>query len=311
MNLKLYLPLYCLLLITIGCSTKQTAVQDTVTAPPVMEKKEQPKSLLWEINGNGLSEPSYLFGTIHMIKGEDFFLPEGTLSAIDQSSKLVFELDMEEMTNPAKLMGVLEKAYMKGDTTLSDLLTEEDYALVKSHFQEKGLPLFFLERIKPMFLTVFASDEFDPSSLESGGLKSYELEFAEMAKDGNKSTGGLETVDYQISVFDAIPYQDQADMLIEAIKASSSEEDSLEGLVKLYKEQDIYGLYDMMKQDESIGEFEDVLLNQRNKNWIPLMKDEMMNQQTFFAVGAGHLGGKYGVIQLLRDAGYELSPKSN
>ncbi len=310
MTSKIFLLISSVLMITIGCSTSQTAVQETVTEAPAIVDSV-PKSLLWEINGNGLTEPSYLFGTIHMIKGEDFFLPEGTLSAIDESSKLVFELDMEEMTNPAKLMGVLEKAYMKGDTSLSDLMTEEDYSIVESHFNDKGLPLFFLERIKPMFLTVFASDEFDPTGLESGGLKSYELEFAEMAKDGNKSTGGLETVDYQISVFDAIPYQDQADMLIEAIKSSTSEEDSLADLVKLYKEQDIYGLYDMMKQDESIGEFEDVLLNQRNKNWIPLMKEEMANQRTFFAVGAGHLGGKYGVIQLLRDEGYELSPLSN
>jgi len=311
MNFKI-ISLFCsIVLFTIGCSTSQESVQETVAEAPAMIKKEKPKSLLWRIDGNGLTESSYLFGTIHMIKGEDFFLPDGTLSAIDESSKMMFELDMEEMTNPAKLMGVLEKAYMKGDTSLSDLLTEEDYGVVKAHFQQKGLPLVFLERIKPMFLTVFASDEFDPTSLQDGGLKSYELEFAEIAKDGNKSTGGLETVDYQISVFDAIPYQDQADMLVEAIKATSSEEDSLADLVKLYKQQDIYGLYELMKQDESIGEFEDVLLNQRNKNWIPLMKDEMRNQRTFFAVGAGHLGGKYGVIQLLRDAGYEVSPLSN
>jgi len=204
----------------------------------------------------------------------------------------------------------MQKAYMKGDTSLSDLLTEEDYGVVKAHFKEKGLPLFLLERIKPMFLSVFASDDFDPSSLQSGGLKSYELEFAEIAKSGGKGTGGLETVDYQIAVFDAIPYHDQADMLLEAIKASGSDDDSFDELVTLYKEQDIYGLYEMLKGDESIGEFEDVLLNQRNKNWIPLMKEEMLNQRTFFAVGAGHLGGQFGVIQLLQDAGYKLRPLS-
>jgi len=246
-----------------------------------------------------------------MIKGEDFFLPDGTLSSIDNSSKMIFEIDMEEMTNPAKIMGVLQKAYMKGDTTLSDLLTDDEYAVVKSHFEEKGLPLMFLERIKPMFLTVFASDEFDPTSLQNGGLKSYELEFAEIAKQGGKTTGGLETIDFQISVFDAIPYDDQAKMLVDAIQSSSDAEDSLADLVELYKAQDIYGLYEMMKQDESIGEFEDVLLNQRNKNWIPIMESEMKAQRTFFAVGAGHLGGKVGVIQLLRDAGYTLEPISN
>lgn len=291
-----------------ACSTTSTAPQISETASAPIAK-EKPKSLLWEINGNGLTASSYLFGTIHMINAEDFFLPEGTLTAIDEVSKMVFELDMEEITDPSKLMGVMQKAYMKGDTSLSDLLTTEEYSLVENHFKEKGLPIFFLERIKPMFLTVFASDEFDPTAMQSGGLKSYEIEFTEMAKEGDKLTGGLETVDFQISIFDAIPYVDQAKMLLDAIQ-SSSDSDSLKDMVKLYKQQDIYGLFDMMKSDESIGEFEDVLLFQRNKNWIPLMSDEMKTQRTFFAVGAGHLGGDLGVIELLRKAGYMVNPIS-
>ena len=79
-------------------------------------------------------------------------------------------------------------------------------------------------------------------------------------------------------------------------------------LIAMYKDQDIYGLYDMMKTDESIGDHEDVLLNKRNINWIPQMKTAMMEQRTFFAVGAGHLGGEEGVINLLREAGYEVNP---
>lgn len=293
------------ILILAACST-------TDKAP--MEKEivnfDQPveldKSLLWEISGNDLEESSFLFGTIHMIDGKDFFLPTGTLSAIDVSKKMIFELDMAEMTDPMKLMPLMQKAFMKGDTTLKDLMTTEDYDLVQGHFNEMGLPLFFLERIKPMFLTVFASGDIDAEGLQNGKVKSYEMEFVKMADENNKETAGLETVEYQISVFDGIPYKEQANMLVETIKSGNTEDDTFKELVNLYLQQDIQGLYDMMKQDDSIEEYEDALLNDRNKNWIPLMKQEMLIQRTFFAVGAGHLGGKEGVINLLKEAGYSV-----
>ena len=272
----------------------------------VMPKKE--KSLLWEISGNGLAESSYLFGTIHMIKSEDFFLPQGTLSAIDVTDKMIFEIDMADMNDPMKVMPMLQKAFMKGDTSLQDLLTEEEYTLVKDHFSEMGLPIFFLEKIKPMFLTVFASGDFNPGDMQSGKVKSYEMEFMKMAEEGAKETGGLETIEFQISVFDDIPYMDQAQMLVEGIKSGGTEDDMFKELIAMYKDQDIYGLYDMMKTDDSIGDHEDILLNKRNINWIPQMKTAMTAQRTFFAVGAGHLGGEEGVINLLRKEGFKVLP---
>lgn len=306
MNIR-YLVLSILGLILSHSSCKSSQVLTTeknkeqITADPKEEK-----SLLWEITGNDLTHSSYLFGTIHIIEGDDYFLPPGTLTAIDASKQLIFEIDMADMNDPMKLMPLLQQAYMKGDTTLKDLVTSEDYKIIEGHFKELGLPLFFLERIKPMFLTVFATGDFDPKDIQSGKVKSYEMEFAKMAEEGNKTTGGLETIEYQIGVFDAIPYTDQANMLVETIKSSSTEDDTFKKLVDLYIDQDISGLYELMKQDDSIEEYEDVLLNTRNKNWIPLMKAAMQEKITFFAVGAGHLGGKKGVLNLLRQEGYTV-----
>ena len=96
-------------------------------------------------------------------------------------------------------------------------------------------------------------------------------------------------------------------MLVETIKTSSTEDDTLQKLIALYKDQDITGLFEMMKEDESIAEYEDALLFTRNKNWIPLMSEMMKEQATFFAVGAGHLGGELGVLNLLREAGYTVA----
>lgn len=306
MRVQYLLPFLSLIGAIFGsCQSNKTAVpgEATITkaAPAELEK-----SLLWEITGNGLTKASYLYGTIHIIDAEDYFLPEGTLSAMDQSENVFFEIDMSEMNDVSKMMPLLQKAFMSDGMTLKDLLTEEDYTLVNDHFKEMGLPLFFLEKIKPMFLTVFASGDMSPGDLQNGELKSYEMEFAEMAENSGKTIGGLETIDYQISIFDSIPYTEQAKMLIESIKSTDTGDDQMKELVDLYKAQDVAGLYKAMQGDENITEYEDVLLFQRNANWIPIMAAAMTDKVSFFAVGAGHLGGEKGVINLLREEGYTV-----
>jgi len=272
------------------------------------EKGQLTNSLLWKISGNGLEEVSYLFGTIHIINESDFFYPNGTLSAMGNTEKVVFEIDMDEMGDMTQAMSMMQKAFMDNGKTLKDLMTPEDYDLVNAHFKRIGLPLFFLERIKPMFLTVFGSGDFSPEDLQSGKIKSYEMEFAKEAKERGLQTGGLESIDFQIGIFDKIPYEDQADMLVESIKSADTGSDQFREMTEIYKRQDINAMQTMMKSDETIEEYEDVLLVQRNQNWIPIMATMMNEMPTFFAVGAGHLGGEMGVIQLLRNEGFILNP---
>jgi uncharacterized protein YbaP (TraB family) len=112
-----------------------------------------------------------------------------------------------------------------------------------------------------------------------------------------------------MSMFDSIPYEDQAKMLVESIKSSDTENDQFDQMVKLYKAQDIVGMVSMMGEEEAgMAGYEDLLLNQRNRNWVPVMGEMMMAQPTFFAVGAGHLAGDQGVVSLLRKAGYTVEP---
>ena len=274
----------------------------------VSEEDTLQSALLWEVNGDSI-QTSYVFGTIHLIPSEDYFLPEGTAEAIEASEKMVFEIDMAEMTDMGAQMAMLTKAFMSDGKTLQDLLSDEDYLIVKTHFDEMGLPLFLLERIKPMFLSVFATGDFSMDGMSTGETKSYEMEFFELAQTGEKSTGGLETMEYQISMFDSIPYEAQAEMLVETIEQQDAGSDQFDELIGIYKSQNVDALYRMLAEgDESIGEHEDVLVSGRNKAWIPRMEEQMKAQTTFFAVGAGHLGGENGVIRLLRKAGYTVQP---
>ena len=267
------------------------------------------KSLLWEISGNGLDQPSYVFGTIHMIDQEYYFLTEAAENAFDKSQNVTFEIDMEEMTDIGVIMPLLMQAFMKGDTTLSDLLNEEDYKMVANHFQQIGLPMMMVERIKPMFLSALAAgDMSNPAAQQE--VVSYEMELMKMAEEQDKEIMGLETAEYQMSMFDSIPYTAQAQMLLESIQGDSSEgTDQLNQMIELYINQDIEGMQVMMNEDNDIMEYQDLLLIARNKNWIPIMEKRMKTSICFFAVGAGHLGGNQGVLRLLQAAGYNIKPR--
>ncbi|KAA3638152.1 MAG: TraB/GumN family protein [Bacteroidetes bacterium] len=272
------------------------------------------KALLWKIDGNEMETPSYLFGTIHMIGKDDYILRESVKTALDNSSMITFEINMDDMTDMSAMLPLVMKMFMKNDTTLQDLLSEEDYQVVTDHFKKSALPLpmSFLEKMKPMFLTMLdpeAMGSFDMG--DDGEIVSYEMELYALAQEQEKEIGGLETAEYQMSVFDKIPYQVQADMLVQGIKSGhdTTSMDQLQQMVQMYKDQDIQGMQEMM-DDETLGVkgYEDVLLVDRNRNWIPVMGEMMGKKQVFFAVGAGHLGGEEGVIALLRDAGYKVTP---
>jgi hypothetical protein len=291
-----------------SCKTTKDSVDEKVQLEGY---KNLTNALLWKIEGNGLTEPSYLYGTIHLIDADDYFLPSGTLAAMDNTKKMVFEIDMNEMSDMGAMMGLMDKAFMKDNQTLKDLISEEDYKLVDAHFSKLGMPLMMLERMKPMFLTVFASGDMDPAGLQTGTMKSYEMEFLEIAKNSNKQIAGLETIEFQLSVFDAIPYKAQAEMLVETIKAGETEISEFDVMVKMYKEQKINDMVSMISDEgEMLSEYEDILLSKRNEAWISGMKTMMSEMPTFFAVGAGHLAGKKGVIYLLQKEGYKLTPLS-
>ena len=299
--------------IGLGAITAQEAIEPIEkVVKKTVDQRPITNSLLWAISGNGLEDTSYLYGTIHLIGKEDFFLTEATKEAFSKSEKVTFEINMEDMSDMGVQMGLMMKAFMTDGQTLSDLLEETKYNEVKAHFEKMGIGMMwqFMEKIKPMFLSVFASmDMTGGGGLNTGEMMSYEMEFMEMAKTKDKTIGGLETAEYQMSMFDSIPYKAQAEMLYESIKAETSSEDQLDEMVKLYKNQDLRGMMKMFAADEEgVGQYEDLLLVGRNKNWIPIMQKMMNEQVTFFAVGAGHLGGNNGVVNLLKAEGFTLTP---
>lgn len=278
--------------------------KSNVSSIEKVEKLEN--ALLWKIEGNNLEKPSYLFGTIHLIKAEKYFLPAGFENAFDKCSSIIFEIDIAKMNDVSEQMKILPKILMKGDTSLKDLITDVEYKKVQEFFKKKNLPLFLFEKVKPMFLTMFTDGDFDPSSIQNGDYVSYEMEISKMVQEKHKNTGGLETMDFQVGILDSIPYKYQADMLMKSINADSQESSQMDEMYKLYLEQNISALHQSIELDD-ISKYDKILLNNRNSNWISKMKSYMKKEPTLFAVGAGHLGGNKGVINLLRKEGFLVS----
>lgn len=303
--MKKFTYVFVLAYLLLSSCTAQKSMVDT-TKQAVSTQLEN--ALLWKIEGKDLKQASYLYGTIHMIAKEDFFLTDATKEMFKKTDQVTFEINMEEMNDMGAQLSLMMNAFMKNNTTLKDLLSEEDYDIVGKHFKEMGLPLMMLERIKPMFLSVFASGDMDMTGLGNGSMVSYEMKLMDIAKEQDKAIAGLETAEYQMSMFDSIPYTAQANMLVESIKAGDQGDDQFKNMVELYKNQDLKAMGEMISSDaEGIANYEELLLKNRNRNWIPIMGKMMLEKPTFFAVGAGHLAGEEGVIKLLRKEGYQVT----
>jgi uncharacterized protein YbaP (TraB family) len=258
------------------------------------------KSLLWKISGNGLKEASYLYGTIHITC--DATLDKPTLEALKQTAQLYLELDMDDDSMQMKM---LQGMLMKDGKTMKSMVSEEDYKMLDAYFNEKlkmGIAMF--NTIKPAMISTLLL----PSMMDCP-MQSVETELMNVTKTQNEEVYGLETIEEQMAVFDAIPYQVQMDELVKAVRDKfASDKKELDQMYAVYKTKDIDALQKMtMESDNKItSDFQDALLNNRNANWIAKIEAIAKEKPTFFGVGAGHLGGEKGVIALLRKKGYKV-----
>ena len=251
-------------------------------------------SLLWEISGKGLSKPSYLFGTIHMICAADFTMTDQAKKAFAKADKLALEIDMSD----PEQMAAMQKMAM-GDKPLSETLTPEDYArldaIVQKHagISVKQLDSFTLLTV----MSVLSSRSFGCMD-----LKFYEMEFIEMAKKSGMSVAGLETVQDQLTLFESgISTKDILEMM------EASDQEVTKKMVEIYKREDLQQMFTLTTDDKLMSpEARKLMLDDRNIKWLDIMPEMMHKESVFFAVGAAHLPGKNGVIELLKKAGYTL-----
>lgn len=263
--------------------------------------QQESKSLLYEISGNGLTQPSYLYGTIHIICKDDFVMTEATKKKFSEAQQVYLELDMDD---PKMMPEMMKSMYMTDGSTIKNLLSEVDYQKVSQFFKDSlKTNIGAMDKMKPFVLSSMTYPK-----ILACPTQSYEETFVKMAKEEHKEILGLETVQDQFGALDKMGMKKQADMmLVKMIENWNDGKQTLKQMITDYKNQDVEALLEgMTKSKTADANFQEDLLVVRNQNWIPKIQQITKEKPTFFAVGAGHLGGKKGVIALLKQAGFTV-----
>ena len=269
-------------------------------------KQKDNNTLLWQVSGNGLKTPSFLFGTFHLLCREDIHFSNQLKAAVKQSDKIYMEMDMDD---PSTLLSGMLYMNMQDGKKLEELYTPEEYERLQNYFSDTlHTPIMLLQRAKPYFLVALLY----PRMMNCETPAGVEEELMKLAKEDKKEIAGLETMQFQASVFDSIPYEWQAKELLKNIDSFPHYKKEFETMLALYKNQQLDEMQKMLATSEfGSGEYEDILLNKRNKNWVQQLDTIMKNESVFVAVGAGHLVGEDGLISLLKKAGYKVEPLQN
>jgi uncharacterized protein YbaP (TraB family) len=273
---------------------------------PALKTNKDDNTLLWQISGNGLQQNSYLFGTFHLLCKDDLHFSAQLKQAVLNAKEMYLELDMDD---PSILLQSMTVMSMKDGKQLKDFYTEVQYKKLQQYFNDSlQMPLALLQTMKPMLLEAMLY----PKMLPCKSASAVEDELMKLAKEDKKEIQGLETMAFQASIFDSIPYEEQAKQLLMSIDSTEKYKVYFNNMLNVYKSQQIKGLEDLINDKEfGDGDDNDILLNNRNRNWVQQLKTIMKKESVFVAVGAGHLVGENGVIALLRKEGYTLTPIEN
>ncbi|MFZ6025273.1 MAG: TraB/GumN family protein [Bacteroidota bacterium] len=264
-------------------------------------QKKPVSSLLWKISGKGLNQPSYLFGTFHIMCKSDFTISPALEEKIKTTKQFYGELDMDD---PGMQMNLMIKMRLQ-ETSLNKLLGETDYKAVSDSFKNiTGMPLQLFDQFSPfMPMSLLAI-----SSIKCADKVQPETEFVNIAKKNHLPVLGLESIEDQINAINAQPLDSQVLALKNTVLKYDSVQQMMVKMIKVYKQNNTEKLYRFIMNNGGTTDFETAMLITRNKNWIPVIKKAVGDKPSFFAVGAGHLGGKQGIIALLKKEGYTLTP---
>jgi uncharacterized protein YbaP (TraB family) len=260
-------------------------------------------ALLWEVKSKDGKTTSYLYGTMHLMDADLFYFPKKLEKLLLKSDVLCMEI--ANVNDPDLSPDAL---FMKNETLadyFSDLQMDSIYRWAeKSLLMNKEQFNTNFNKAKPFLLMQFLLQ----SSLPENS-KSYEKEFENLAKNNKKTITGLESVTEQLNLFTSFSKNEQTEMVMSSLREEAEAKSSFEQMQQIYLTQNLDNLYAFMKKesDSPIANSR-VFLENRNQKWIPQMERMMENKSVFFAVGAAHLGGQEGVIELLIKKGYTLTP---
>lgn len=276
--------------------------------------------ILYSISGNGLQAPSYVLGTEHFASVSFVDSIPGIRAAMAATEQVYGELEMANMTSPENLQKLQQAMMLPEGTTLLTLLTPEEQSRLNVLLKDlMGFDLTNqmmaqqLGRLTPQALqTQLSLLIFLKRHPDFDAQHQFDSYFQEEAKKQGKSVGGFETLDYQIGVlFNGMSMERQKQLLMCLVDNRESVEQTADNIVTAFYGQNLDEIESALNEKknnecDNSAEEENKLIYDRNANWMKEIPAVMAAKPTLFVVGAGHLPGDRGVLQLLRNAGYKV-----
>ena len=267
----------------------------------IQAQKANKQSLLWKISGNSLKEPSYIFGTFHLMCKDQFTISDTLKATLLNTTQFYGELDMDDPTLQQQMMQLIAMP----NRTLESYMTAEKFRVCDSVYKTiTGMSLKSFNQFKPFMSVSFLTIKTVPCS----NFVQPETELMNLAKANKKEILGLETVAEQLNAIDMEPIDSQVVALQKMVLHFDSTKATMKEMMDMYQKKDPEILFQYIQKKGTDGLSEKALLVDRNIKWAPKMKSIMQEKSSFFAVGAGHLGGKTGVLALLCKLGYRVEP---
>jgi len=266
------------------------------------------KHILWKVESE--VNTVYILGSIHLMKPESYPLSSTFEDVFNKSDVLVLEADLDSFSNPEVQTMMLGASFYQDGASLQKNLTKETYNLARAEASEMGLNIDNFDRFKPWAFAVslltlkLKQMGFD----EQYGIDNY---FFRKAKEADKAVIGLETAEFQLSLFADMSDDEQDRMLRQMLNDLNVLEEDMAEMLKFWEVGDAENLGKVLL--ESFNGFPDLMekmISERNNNWLHQIEAYLGQDKTYMiVVGAGHLLGDEGVIRLLEREGYNISQK--
>ena len=280
--------------------------------------------VLYKISGNGLKKESYVLGTVHVIKGSFLDTIPGASRVIDEVEQVCGELDMRHMTNQDTLLSLAQLMMLPEDSVATEIMTEDEFAklcrVVNENFNiDLNNPQYAtLLKFYPVVLMTTLAQVSEMMKLQKAMAEGTLTESPEPVMDvfiqqkaigQNKPVFGLEYYSFQVEMLTTLldmPLHEQYVKMIESFGNKAESEKIVKSLVDAYKSFNLDRLSEALKSEIGFENIESKVFDSRNENWAQKMPSIMAEKSSLFAVGAGHLLGDKGLLNLLKKQGYKV-----
>ena len=276
--------------------------------------------LLYKISGHGLTSPSYIVGTYHLASVSFVDSIPGMRKAMADCQQTYGELVMSEMFDADSLALMQQAMLLPEGMTLSKLLSEDEMGRLNAYMKnllgmDMTNPLLAQEmgKMTPTALsTSLTLLAFMKKSVRIDVQNGFDDYFQKEARKEGKGIGGLETMAFQVNVlFNGMTLERQKELLMCQVDNAEFMDTMTEDIIRAFYAQDIEAVKKAMDEKlhnscDNTPEEDAALIVNRNADWLTKMPALMAQKPTLFAVGAGHLPGEKGVLNLLRQAGYTV-----